>query len=264
MSLNILEEWKEFQPKNIIDGRDKLPKHKTLVWKKRSISDIIGMCLHQTAGNENPINTAAYHVKYFPRSKTKKGAPGLCYTFYVRKSGEIWWCNDIEDVPWSQGYGPRPGDENKEFVSVVTGGNFSGPGYIGKEDPTPEQLNSLKEMYKWLQFHLEFNPMSLFGHSSFGKIACPGYIISNLMDEIKEENKVGNRTWSDEDWQRALVKLGYKLGKFGPNKDGVDGAWGNRSKAALVKFQQDSKITVSGYKDEITLSYLIRALDKKL
>lgn len=32
--------------------------------------------------------------------------------------------------------------------------------------------------------------------------------------------------------QAALVAAGYNLGKSGINKDGVDGAWGNKSKAA--------------------------------
>jgi len=33
-------------------------------------------------------------------------------------------------------------------------------------------------------------------------------------------------------WQAKLKKLGYDLGETGPNKDGIDGVWGGKSKAA--------------------------------
>lgn len=33
-------------------------------------------------------------------------------------------------------------------------------------------------------------------------------------------------------WQAKLKKLGYDLGSTGPNKDGIDGVWGGKSKAA--------------------------------
>ena len=94
-SVNLLEEWVDFLPQKIIDARKSLPTHKTMRWKRRNISDIKGLCTHQTLGGDNPEATAKYHIKYFNNGK---GAPGICYTFYVRKSGEIWWCNDIEDV----------------------------------------------------------------------------------------------------------------------------------------------------------------------
>ena len=257
-NINILKEWKEFQPDNIIDGRDKLPKHSILKWKKRNISDIKGLCTHQTLGNDNPVATAQYHVDHFDKDK---GAPGLCYTFYIRKSGEIWWCNNIEDVTWSQGYKKRPGSENISFVGIVVGGNFPGSGYkLGVDTPTFNQLMSLMQMYKWLQFHLGFSWESLYLHSDFGKQACPGYVISNLVDAINEDNTFGVTTWSNKDWQNALVKLGYDLGSFGPEKNGVDGMWGYASKQALTKFQNDNGILVSGIQDRITKAKLYEFL----
>lgn len=33
-------------------------------------------------------------------------------------------------------------------------------------------------------------------------------------------------------WQLKLKQLGYDLGNTGPNKDGIDGVWGGKSKAA--------------------------------
>lgn len=259
MSMNILEEWTHLKPTKIIDGRNKIPHHKTLKWESRNIEDIIGICCHQTAGNDNPINTAQYHVDHFPRAKNKKGAPSLCYTFYIRKSGEIWWCNDIESVTWSQGYAKRPGSENVEFVSVVCGGDFSGPGYKGREEPTNEQMQSLREVLEWLKYHLKLTNKDIFGHTNFGKMACPGNTIMNLIEKNKNSVEETNKEleWTDRDWQQALSDLGYNLGK-----SGVDGIWGNKSKAALTKFQMDNKIKVIGYKDDLTKVILKKVLKK--
>lgn len=47
--------------------------------------------------------------------------------------------------------------------------------------------------------------------------------------------------------QRALVDLGYDLGKYGPNKDGIDGDWGRTADGALRDFQVDHALVENGY-----------------
>ena len=44
--------------------------------------------------------------------------------------------------------------------------------------------------------------------------------------------------------QKKLLSLGYDLGNFGPNKDGVDGEIGNKTKAAIEDYKKQFK---SGY-----------------
>lgn len=52
--------------------------------------------------------------------------------------------------------------------------------------------------------------------------------------------------WTNEGRQRALVALGYSLGTFGPNGDGVDGDWGRKSDSVLREFQKTHGMTVNG------------------
>lgn len=52
-----------------------------------------------------------------------------------------------------------------------------------------------------------------------------------------------------ENLQRLLKGRGYSLGKFGPNKDGVDGEFGNATQNALEAFQEDMNIKVNGKTD---------------
>ena len=46
--------------------------------------------------------------------------------------------------------------------------------------------------------------------------------------------------------QEQLVKAGYDLGKYGENKDGVDGKWGSRSRAALEQAKKDGFVLQNG------------------
>ena len=46
--------------------------------------------------------------------------------------------------------------------------------------------------------------------------------------------------------QRMLVALGYDLGKFGPNRDGVDGSWGGASRSALIEFEERAGLLANG------------------
>jgi N-acetyl-anhydromuramyl-L-alanine amidase AmpD len=245
MPMDIIKEWSELLPTKLLDKRSVMPRHKTLKWGQRKISDIIGICNHQTEGGDNELATANYHIKHF---NSDKGAPGICYTFYIRKSGDIVMCNNIEDITWSQGYGPRPGSENSDFVSIVCGGSFSGPGYTGRDKPTEEQLLSLVHMWDWLCLHLNLNKTDITGHYSFGKAACPGFVIMETISKYKREVA---SLFTDKHWQECLVELGYDTG-------GIDGVWGPKSKSAISKFQKDNKLQVTTYRDDATLATIVR------
>jgi peptidoglycan hydrolase-like protein with peptidoglycan-binding domain len=47
--------------------------------------------------------------------------------------------------------------------------------------------------------------------------------------------------------QRKLKSLGYNLGKFGPNGDGIDGNYGRRTLAAIKNFQSRNNIRATGW-----------------
>lgn len=65
--------------------------------------------------------------------------------------------------------------------------------------------------------------------------------------------------------QQLLVRvLGYDLGKSGPNADGVDGAWGPKSRSALTDFQRRHDITGDGLPGPETNKALLALRDRKL
>ena len=49
-----------------------------------------------------------------------------------------------------------------------------------------------------------------------------------------------------EELQKELKLRGYDLGKFGKNKNGIDGVFGNTTKEAVIKFQKINKLKVDG------------------
>ena len=49
-----------------------------------------------------------------------------------------------------------------------------------------------------------------------------------------------------EELQKELKLRGYDLGKFGKNKNGIDGVFGNATKKAVEKFQTVNKLKVDG------------------
>jgi len=49
-----------------------------------------------------------------------------------------------------------------------------------------------------------------------------------------------------EEFQKILYDLGYDLGNFGPNGDGIDGKFGSKTKNAVKEFQKDHGLKVDG------------------
>ena len=48
--------------------------------------------------------------------------------------------------------------------------------------------------------------------------------------------------------QQALLDRGYDLGEFGPNKDGVDGKYGDKTGQAVMKFKTDENLSAQNSK----------------
>ena len=259
-----------------VDGRASLPRHSTKRWKKRDVSRILGAAVHHTAGGDVPENTAAYHVG--------KDIPALAYTFYIPKSGTVWWANELDAKTWSQGGRTSPdvdgdgdvdstdgaGDANGRFLAIVLGGSFDSKWNKTGQEPTGEQVLALLSLWGHLVGHSRvqgwppelFNALGhlrmadLWTHADFGKIACPGRTITDLLVALRTHREVARST---EDWQRALVAAGYDLGKWGPKRDGVDGDWGSTSRDAIISFQRSAGLEPSGHRDDITADELFRS-----
>jgi len=210
-----------------------LPVHPTKTWDKRDVSKLKGLVIHQSLEEYRKARgNAKYHVG--PNHISDDGLPGLSYTFFIEAQGPIIYANHIEDKTYSQGYGGRAGDENAEFVSVCVGGNFSGPGYVGTQTPTQSQIENVRRLWNELAVIFNWTNDCIYGHYHFGKAACPGNDLMEVIDSIRPASFT-----STIEKQKALQKLGYYT------RD-VDGEWGPGSKDALVAFQKDAGLVPDG------------------
>lgn len=271
-----------------VDARNMLPRHPTKRWRLRDVTRLLGACIHHTAGGDDPAATARYHIG--PNHTAPQGMPGLAYTFYVRQNGDVYWANDLDAQTWSQGgknghpdvdgdgdvdAADGEGEANARFVGIVLGGNFDGPYNDTGREPTGPQILGLLALIGHLTGEVEdprfpdqlFNAVpfgmgDVYAHADFGKPACPGATVTALVHALQKGRRVAEgaarvaAAHTDAQWQRALVLKGYDLGAFGTDNDGVDGEWGTKSRAALIKFQKDHGITPSGHRDAVTAAAL--------
>ena len=217
-----------------VDFRSWLTTHRTKRWKHRDPYALRGMVLHQSLEEVGGAEgVARYHVG--PNHISESGLPGISYTLFIEKSGRVALVNDLEDKTYSQGYlDPDRVDENAAYMGVCVGGNFSGPGYVGSQEPTPEQLSSVHVLWTFCRRLWGWNGSNLFGHYHLGKPACPG---NKLMEYIESQRPISFATVVER--QRALMKTGHYRGR-------LDSIWGRKSKAALVEFQRMMGISPDG------------------
>ena len=191
------------------------------------------------------------------------GVPSISYTMFVERPGAIYLCNDVEAKTWSQGDGSKPGDENEMFLAICFGGNFSGDGYTGSQDPSVEQIAALPKLWQHLKDVLSLKNNGLHGHYDFGKPACPGNILKAMIENIRSVKDwadpvfsfdIGN-FMSSTGRQKALQRLGYYTGD-------LDGIWGSGCRAALSKFQRAVGLTPDGVWGDLTTNAVTAALSK--
>ena len=256
------------------DGRAVLARHETKRFSKRNLSEIKGGVFHHTAGRDNPVNTAVYHVG--PNHVSETGCPALLYTFYIRMNGEIWWANDLEETTWSQGGHGSPvsgTSANTNFIAICFGGDFDSTTHQGRNiGPTFFQLhaglalwshltgeNNSPEIPEELFGRLRCPVEALYGHHMFGKPACPGTVLQTVVDSVRSYLPSTGSLDTDKDWQQALIDLGYDLGTYG-----ADGVWGSVSRAALTQFQKDQigngTLVVDGIRGSLSEAAILQAL----
>ena len=147
------------QPPPITDVADKLPKHATLKYSTRPLSQITHIAIHHSAapGNVGPERIASYHVG--------KDWPGMGYHFYVQPDGTIFQTERLETISY-QVY-----KQNDYSLGICTAGNFMG-GLI----PTPKQIESIGHLVAWLTQKLDVKLENVKGHKEFpeNQTACPG------------------------------------------------------------------------------------------
>ena len=178
-----------------------LPFKQGAYFPTRSLDDICAASIHHQAGTGSIVGVAMYHSS--PDCHIcKNGCPGFCYHFAIDRDGGIYQTNDLKSIVWSSGkkksyalpseascFDTHGKQFNKYSISIMLRGDFDGPGHKGTQDPTPEQLASLKEWVGWAvsaktfqgRMPIPFNNM--LGHCHVNKKACPGFIIQEWIEE---------------------------------------------------------------------------------
>lgn len=108
-------------------------------------------------------------------------------------------------------------------------------------------------------------------YGSLGKVFESGALSADILAEAFDSVKTGateleltidrllNKGTKGNDvkqMQKVLKQLGYELGNFGENKDGIDGVFGSVTQAAVRAFQEANSLTVDGIVGPETLKAL--------
>jgi hypothetical protein len=79
-------------------------------------------------------------------------------------------------------------------------------------------------------------------------------VLAQYINESEAEDviKKGDKNQQVGAWQRALKSLGYDLGTYGTNKDGIDNEFGSKTETATKEFQKASGLPQTGIVDAAT------------
>lgn len=143
----------------ITDLVDKLPRHATLKYDTRPLSQITHIAIHHSAApaNVTPERIAAYHVG--------KDWPAMGYHFYVGPDGTIYQCERLETISY-QVY-----KQNHYSMGICVAGSF-----VNGAIPTAKQIEAVGDLVAWLTQKLNVPIKNVWGHKEFpeNQTACPG------------------------------------------------------------------------------------------
>jgi len=221
----------------ILNLTQKLDWHPTRRWRTRELTKINKVIIHQELGEGSIENVNRYHIK--PNHMSLKGCPRICYHYGIRENGEVVQMNELSHIVW------HTKGQNTNAIGIMLVGNFAGPGHnTGTRDPSKAQMDSLEELVGYLLKSFNFTHQDLYGHYHFGKPACPGYIVQDWIENLRnnivlDELHLVQVEKSIVEIQKRLNHLGYGAGK-------ADGIQGVNTLTAIRKFQKEQQLMVDG------------------
>ena len=223
----------------------KLPWNPDRKWNTRAVDRISKIIVHQTLSEASLENVNNYHIN--PNHISDRGCPHICYHYGIRKNGAVAQMNAHNHLTW------HCRGQNTVSIGVVLCGNFNGTGFnLGTSEPTNAQLKSLKALFNHLCQKLDLQPGDVYGHYHFGKPACPGQTVQNLIegfrDKVLQQKEVAKTT---REIQKRLAAQGFDPGP-------VDGIHGIKTAAAIRRFQKSSGLTVDGIVGPNTWAALLK------
>lgn len=177
--------------RNIVDSLLNNPRYPNGWMKKRALKDIDLVCLHQAMGYvdsysvKDVLGVHSYHTSTQCHINPGIGCPRICYHFVIDDDGMIYQCNELTDITWAAR------GANTTGIHILLIGNFSGPGYAGKGEPTTAQKAAYLELAQSLLSD-DINLPSIYrqsfvGHCDFGKPACPGTVAYEWVRAMRGE-----------------------------------------------------------------------------
>lgn len=145
---------------------EQLPKHPTLRYERRSLSQITHIAVHHTAAppRMGPSRIAELHVAA-DLSRGKEAWPGIGYHFFVHEDGTIDQTNYLETASYHvfRHYGYTAG--------VVFAGSF-----MNGKIPSSAQMRAGAHLIAWLMQELRVPLARVWGHREFpdNQTVCPG------------------------------------------------------------------------------------------
>ncbi len=139
----------------IIDKTNELMRSSSLKYGTRLLSQINQIVVHHSASiGQTAEDYARYHVQ-------SKGWPGIGYTFILEIDGTIVQAHPLNVVSYNTG------GVNTRTIGICLSGDFT------KQEPSPQQLKSLKKLIKYLRKTLP-QQLAVYGHKDYGTTSCPG------------------------------------------------------------------------------------------
>ena len=145
---------------------DQLPKHPTMRYERRALSQITHIAVHHTAApaRVGPARIAELHIAADP-GRGKEAWPGIGYHFFVHEDGAIEQTNHLETASFHvyRHYGYAAG--------VVFAGSF-----MNGKIPSSAQLRAGAHLLAWLMQELRVPLARVWGHREFpdNMTVCPG------------------------------------------------------------------------------------------
>ncbi len=145
---------------------DQLPKHPTLRYDRRALSQVTHMAVHHTAAPSSlgPLRIAELHVAP-DVARGKEAWPGIGYHFFIHADGVIEQTNRLETASY------HVFRHNSYTLGVAFAGSF-----MNGKIPTSAQLRAGAHLIAWLMQDLHIPLARVWGHREFpdNTTVCPG------------------------------------------------------------------------------------------
>ncbi|MEX1021057.1 MAG: peptidoglycan recognition family protein, partial [Litorilinea sp.] len=145
---------------------DQLPKHPTLRYDRRPLSQISHLAIHHTATPPamGPSRIADLHVAPDP-GRGKEAWPGIGYHYFIHADGSIDQTNLLETASF------HVYRHNVHSVGIVFAGSF-----MNGKIPTSAQLRAGGHLVAWLMQELNIPLARVWGHREYpdNSTVCPG------------------------------------------------------------------------------------------